>query len=116
MTLKSMLIAPPDGSRCGGGFCRHDAKCRKTNCAGHPSQTDENCGDEAADPLLVPGYYWPITSNASTDTEDVRGGMRLATWVALAVLTPFTAWLVWSGWQMWPSFVVSLQSIGIPVF
>lgn len=127
MNLKSMLIAPPNKSACTGGMCRHDHRCPDRHCEGNPL----NGGNEAADTRLLQEHearaaweainrhddgYWPITSNAQIDTEEERGGMRLATWVALAVLTPFTAWLVWSGWQMWQSFIVSLQSIGIPVF
>jgi hypothetical protein len=40
MNLRSLFIREHDGSQCSWGMCRHDHKCGKTNCEGHPRNNE----------------------------------------------------------------------------
>jgi hypothetical protein len=91
MSLLSFLLRPHDGSRCGGGFCRHDQACT-SNCAGHPSR-NESSDDETPD-------SWAVICG-------------LGAWVLLifAVVAAAASIAAFSDWTpaFWPRLVVALS-------
>jgi hypothetical protein len=105
MNLRSLFIREHDGSACSGGYCRHDARCSDSHCAGHPSRNE--VGYEAA---MVQS-----DGGASIDTEPESWAVicGIVGWVALilgivafgAAAAYFIEWLT----PHWPSLVVALS-------
>jgi hypothetical protein len=91
MTLRSLFIREHDGSDCGSGYCRHDARCSDSHCAGHP-QNNEPADDEPESWAVIVG---------------------LGSWVALifAVVAAAAAIAAFSEWSppYWPRLVLAFN-------
>jgi hypothetical protein len=91
MTLRSLFIREHDGSDCGGGYCRHDARCSDSHCAGHP-QNNEPADDEPDSTAMICGL----------------GGWVLLILAVVAAAASIAAFSDWTP-AIWPRAVVALN-------